>query len=467
LKARADGQWVAQVFPLSLDDKLAYAGWTAEVWIEPGKQPTQGAIYRPGHKAAGKLALVLGAGNVSSIGPMDALTKLFVENEVVVLKMNPVNEVSGPYIQRAFQCLIDEDFFGVVYGGADIGKHLTDHPLVETIHMTGSDRTHDAIVWGSSSDEIARNKAAKTPRLKKHVTSELGCVTPVFVVPGAWSEGDLGYQAKHVAGMVSQNGSFNCNAAKVVVTAKGWPLRERFLEKLKDALRATTPRKAYYPGARQRYQGFVDKYPRAEVLGARSDGKHGDGKHDDESVVPWTYFPDVPPQKGEHALTSEAFCGVLAETALDVTTASDFLKAIVPFGNDVVWGTLSCMILIDGATERACAAELDHAVAQLRYGGIAINGWAGALFGLCVTPWGAFPGHPLEDIVSGRGVVHNTFLFDHPQKSVLRMPFKSTPPPPWFPDHANLKGLAEKLTRYEGAPSLAKMPGIALAALRG
>ena len=44
-------------------------------------------------------------------------------------------------------------------------------------------------------------------------SAELGCVTPVLVVPGPWSESDLDFQARHVAGMVAQNASFNCNAA--------------------------------------------------------------------------------------------------------------------------------------------------------------------------------------------------------------------------------------------------------------
>jgi len=46
--------------------------------------------------------VVLGAGNVSSIGPMDTLYKLFAEGQVVILKMNPVNEYLGPFIDEAF-----------------------------------------------------------------------------------------------------------------------------------------------------------------------------------------------------------------------------------------------------------------------------------------------------------------------------------------------------------------------------
>ncbi len=40
LYARPDGQWVADVFPAKLEAML-YGGFRGEVWIQPGKQPTQ------------------------------------------------------------------------------------------------------------------------------------------------------------------------------------------------------------------------------------------------------------------------------------------------------------------------------------------------------------------------------------------------------------------------------------------
>jgi acyl-CoA reductase-like NAD-dependent aldehyde dehydrogenase len=455
LKQRASGQWVAQVFPNSVVEKILFAGWKAELWIEPGKATTQGAIYRD-RQTTGKVGLVLGAGNVSSIGPMDALHKLFFDNEVVVLKMNPVNEASGPFVARAFGALIDAGFMAVVYGGAEVGKHLTDHALVDTIHITGSDKTHDAIIWGGSAAEQQANKKAGTPRLSKPISSELGCVTPVIVVPGHWSDGELTYQATHIAGMVAQNGSFNCNAAKAVVLWQGWPQRDVFLAKLEAALKSTPVRKAYYPGAAQRYESFVQKYPQHRVLSAKTDG-----------VVPWTLLPDVPAKKGEYALTNEAFCGVLATTHLDAKDEAAFMEAATKFCNDEVWGTLSCMVLIHPRTQQQHAAAFEKMLDDLRYGGIAINGWAGALFGLGTTSWGAFPGHPLDDIESGRGAVHNTFMFDHPQKSVVYMPFVMKPAPVWFPQHRNLQQLGEKLTRFEAAPSVWKLPGLVAAAVKG
>jgi acyl-CoA reductase-like NAD-dependent aldehyde dehydrogenase len=456
---RPDGQQVATVFPVSLQDMALFTGFVGEVWIEPGKPASQGAIYRAKEKGEfpdGKVSLVLGAGNVASIGPMDALYKLFVDDEVVICKSNPVNAYLGPHWEAALKPLVDEGVFVVVHGGAAVGAHLCHHDGVDTIHMTGSDKTHDIILWGTSPDERARRKEADEPLLKKPISSELGCVTPVLIVPGEWSDKELDFVARHVAAMVTNNASFNCNAAKVLVVANGWAQKEAFLLKVRESLAMSPSRKAYYPGAQSRYQGFVDQYPNAMVL---SDGG--------EEIVPWTVLPDVPAKSGEYALTQEAFCGVLAEVALDVDSAEDFMKEATRFANDDCWGTLSCSVMIDPRTEKAHKAAFEDMVAGLRFGGVGVNLWPGVIYGLVSTTWGAFPGHSLKDIRSGRGVVHNSFFFDHPQKSVLRAPFTIAPKPVWFSDHKNQAEVGKRMLAYEVSPSWLKVPGIALAALKG
>lgn len=454
-RTREDGQVVAQVLPANLMDRLLWMGFTAEVWIEPDQPPTQGAIYREKNDT-GRVVLILGAGNNSSVSPMDMLYKLFVEDQVVVLKLNPVNDYEGPFIEQAFQSLIEDGFFSVVYGGAELGSYLCHHPEIDTIHVTGSQYTHDAIVWGNTPNERSHRQAANHPLLSKPITSELGCVTPVLVVPGNWSKADLAFQARHVASMVAHNASFNCDAAKVVVTAKGWDQREAFLSQLHQELAAIPTRKAYYPGAQERYQAFLDHYPQAQPLAPT-----------DEESVPWTVIPEVPPEQGEYALIHEAFCGVLAEVTLDVADAREFLSQAVNFANQKVEGTLSCVLLVHPATEKAYSAELERAIAELRYGGIGVNLWSGVIYALGVTTWGAFPGHPLTNISSGRGVVHNTYLFDHPQKSVVRAPFRISPTPAWFVTHKNLLQLGKRITAFEAAPTWNKLLSVALAALQG
>lgn len=460
LAAGPGGRTIATVFPQTLLERLVFSGMVAEVWIAPGEEPTQGRIYREkraGRYGGGRVAFVLGAGNISSIGPLDVLSKLIGEDEVALLKMNPVNAYLAPLIEEAFEPLIAAGYAAVVTGGKEVGEYLCHHDLVDTVHLTGSDKTHDAIVWGATPEEQARRKAAHAPLLSKPMSCELGCVTPILVVPGEWRPWDLEFQARHVASMVSHNASFNCTAGKVLVLASGWRQRQAFLDLVAAALAKMPPRYAYYPGAADRYDAFRMAYPQARVLGDSGDG-----------IVPWTLVPDVPARPGEYAFTNEAFCGVLAETTVEATDAASFLDAAVPFVNDDLWGTLSAVVLLDPATERALGkARVDQALADLRYGNIGVNAWTGANFALGVTGWGAYPGHTVENIGSGQGVVHNTYLFDHPEKSVIRAPFRFVPTPVWFGDHRTLGKLGPRLVDFESNPNWAKLPGVALLAFMG
>jgi acyl-CoA reductase-like NAD-dependent aldehyde dehydrogenase len=452
----ADGRQVATVFPRGTFDRMLYLGMKGDIWIQPGRPATRARVYRGEGTADAGCTLVLGAGNVSSIGPLDALTMLVVENRVTLLKLNPVNEYLDPIFAKAFAPLIDAGFMGVVRGGADVGAELCHHPLVDRVHLTGSRRTFDAIVWGSSEDERARRRQAHDPLMTKPVTAELGCVTPILVVPGPWSDDDLEFHARHIAGMVANNASFNCVAGKVLVLPDRWPLCDAFLARVSAALGRTPGRRAYYPGAFDRYGEFLRRYP-----GARKLGPSGEG------VVPWTLIPDVPAVRGEYALSTEAFCGVLATVRIDAAEPDEFLAKAVPFANDAVDGTLSCVLLVHPQTRRSHAASFDAAVSALRYGGIGINVWSGVLFAIGVTSWGAYPGHTPEDVGSGIGVVHNSLMFDYPEKSVIKAPFRGWPTPIWFADHRNLAEVGRQMTAFEGRPSWGKLPAILSAALRG
>ena len=452
---RPDGQWVARVFPQSLLDRALFTGVTCDVWIEPGKEPTQGANYRGG-KGSGGVCAVLGAGNQSSIPPMDVLTKLVVDDEVCLLKMNPVNEGLGPVIAKAFKPLIDAGFLQIAYGGVEVGQHLTDHPLVTSIHITGSDRAHDAIVWGTGAEQAA-NKAANTPRLPKHVTSELGCVSPVLVVPGTWTDAELEHQARQVASMLAYNCGFNCNGARLIVVSESWPQKDRFLTRVKEVLSSTPVRSAYYPTAHATHARFLEQYPNATRLGAVTS----------PDQLPWTVIEGLTEASDSFAFRNEPWCSIFSFVSIPSNGGAAFLDRAVPFANDRCWGTLAINVLIDPRTERELGERFDRAIAELRYGGIGINCWTGLNYGLVNATWGAFPGHPLTDIESGRGVVHNGLLLDHPQKSVVRAPFVMSPTPAWFTDHKNNLALGRVMTAFEAKPSWFKVPRVALTALKG
>ncbi len=459
LREGAGGQSIASVMPASPFDRILFRDMRAEVWILPDRPPSQGRIYRElaeGRPGTGLLALVLGAGNISSIAPTDVLHQMFVENRVVALKPNPVNAYLGPLLERAFAGLIEAGFLGVVYGGGETGRELCHDPRVEAIHLTGSERTYDAIVWGADEQERRRRKAAGEPLLTKPFSAELGCVTPVLVVPGRWSEADLEFQATHLAAMLTHNAGFNCTTSRVIVTARGWRQRKAFLEHVERRLAAEPPRRAYYPGASERLQRFVRRYPQARALSPAG-----------ADALPWTVIRDVPFAAGEPALAEESFCGMIAETAVDARDAPEFLERAVPQANERIHGTLSCVLLIDPDTAREHAAPVERAIRELRYGAIAVNAWTGVNFGLGVTSWGAFPGHTPERIESGTSVVHNAFLFDHPERSVVYAPFRPFPKPVWFTDHRNLLELGRRMTGFEARPSWSRLPGVILAALRG
>ncbi|HEX2254209.1 MAG TPA: aldehyde dehydrogenase family protein, partial [Thermoanaerobaculia bacterium] len=467
VETRADGRVVAPVFPASLWDRMFFPGVHAEVWMQPGVAAetlaeNQGLAHRSqgacDDAAPGRVALVLGAGNVSSIGPMDVLYKLFAELQVVLYKSHPVQDPLGPLFEEAFSPLIDAGSVRVVYGGAEVGEYLVDHEGVDEIHITGSDKTYEAIVFGAG-EEGERRKREDRPRLTKRFTAELGNVSPVLVVPGPWSPSDVAYQAENLVSMMANNAGFNCNAVRVVVLQEEWPQRAQLLAEVRRVLAATPTRPAYYPGAADRFETLVAAHPNAELFGEAAPGE-----------LPWALLPDLDPtDEDDPAFRMEAFCGLFGETALPAPSAATFLDRAVEFCNERLWGTLNATILIhpDSLADPATAAAYDRALASLRYGTIAVNIWAGVGYGMVTTPWGAFPGHSAQDIQSGLEVVHNTFLFDRPEKSIVRAPFRSWPKPPWFVTHKTAAPLGRDLTRFEAQPSPFKLPAIFLAALRG
>ncbi|MCG8454737.1 MAG: aldehyde dehydrogenase family protein [Holophagales bacterium] len=462
VRQRPNGQLTAEVFPGNLYDRIFYSGVSAEVWMQPGVdlenlELTMAEAYREAPE--GRLCLVLGAGNVSSIGPMDLLYKLFVELTTVVLKMHPVNAYLGPLVEDGFRALVDWGFLRVVYGGAEAGAHLCRHDQVDEIHITGSDKTVEAIVFGPG-EEGAKRKAERRPLQRKPISSELGNVSPVIVVPGPWSDSDLAYQAENIASMLSNNAGFNCNAARVLVTHEGWDSRDALRHELEEVLREVPTREAYYPGAEDRYHRFLDAHPSAEKLGSPV----GEGE------LPWVLIPDLDPAVSEDiCFREEAFCGVMAETALEAESPAQFLDRAVDFANETLWGTLSATLLIHphSLRDRETAAAYERALEHLQYGTVAINCWAAVGYGLVVTPWGAYPGHDIYDIQSGSGFVHNTLMFGAVQKAVVRTPFRMRPKPPWFALHRTALGMARKVTRFETDPSPLKLPGIFWDALRG
>ncbi|HEY3233182.1 MAG TPA: hypothetical protein VGJ84_00605, partial [Polyangiaceae bacterium] len=174
-----DGGLSVEVVPANGFEKALFPGVSCTVTLRGSFDRNrftedQARFYRQ-VDPEGAVTLVLGAGNVASIPPTDALHKMFVEGQVCLLKMNPINAYLGPHLERVFAPLIERGYFAVVQGGAEVGAYLCQHAGIDEVHITGSDKTHDEIVWGPPSAERVERKRRGDPVLKKKITSELGC----------------------------------------------------------------------------------------------------------------------------------------------------------------------------------------------------------------------------------------------------------------------------------------------------
>lgn len=468
VQTRPDGQVVVQVFPATMWDSLLLSGYSAHVWQQPGvtadRLRDKIAVRFKGPPPEPKVSLILGAGNINSIPPLDALYKLVAEGEGCLIKLNPVNDYLEPFLNAAFAPLVEQGFVKFVKGDGAVGAWLSNHELVDTMHITGSARTHDLIVFGPGPDgeERKRNNDPINPR---PISSELGGVGGTIVVPGPWSRADFRFQAEHLVTQKLHNGGFNCVASQVIIVPKGWDGTPKLLSAVKDVLREVLEnRPSYYPGTDKRRSVFTEAHPDADVLGDRN---------------PFVVVEGLSASDTDVCYVEEAFGPVWAVAEVDASEPDAFLAAATEFANEKLSGTLSCQVVIHPTTERKHAAAFDQAIANLRFGAVGINAWSGVAFLLPNATWGAFPGHTLNDVQSGIGVVHNAFLFDKPQKTVVRGPFQefprtvargqfhTSPKPLWFVTNQKADQVAEALTKFEATRNVALIPGLFAAALQG
>jgi aldehyde dehydrogenase (NAD(P)+) len=462
--SRRGPRLAAPVFPADRFDAAVYRplGLRAEVRFAPGLSADDvregQARFHRGGRREGRSCLVLGAGNINSIPTTDVLTKLLVEGKTCVLKLNPVNAYLGPLVEEAFADAVARGLVAVVHGGAAEGTYLAQHPAIDEVHVTGSERTHDLLVWGPPGPERAARIARGEPVLAKPITSELGNVTPVLVVPGPYSARDLAVQADNVAGMLTHNGSFNCISAKLLVLPRGWRQREQFLALLRESLSRAPARAAWYPGAEGRWSAYVAG--RAEV--------HR-GAPGPAGTLPWAIVTGLDPDDpAERAFREEPFCAVLGETSVGSEEPVEFLRAATRFANERVWGTLAAALVVHPETDRGSSGEaLEAAIAGLRYGTVCVNVWPGFAFGAGTTPWGAYPGAPLSAAQSGRGFVHNTRMLEGVEKVVMRAPLRPIAKLPYIPSHRTAHQLGRRLTALEASGSWTRVPGVFAAALTG
>ena len=277
--------------------------------------------------------------------------------EVVICKMNPVNDYLGPIFDDIFASLIRDRYLAFAYGGADVGEYLTRHNAVQAIHITGSARTFDLIVYGPG-EEGQRRKAADDRVVDKPVNSELG-----------------GVGATIAARPVAQS------RLPVSSRPRGHPETAQCRAQLR---RQPGPRSspAYWDGSSQmlrevragpgrlRAEGRLCPRHRGapERVAASRAHRRGAGRRRETAVRGL--------RSGHRALRVQH--RVVRPGHGDDLAAGDagqFLQRAVDFCNDKLYGTLSVNLIVHPATRRQLGADFDRAIAALRYGGIGINVW--------------------------------------------------------------------------------------------
>ncbi len=467
VRTTATGQVVARVFPATGWDRLLLNGYELDVWMQPGVTADRlretVAVFYAEPEPPGRVTLVLGAGNVSAISVLDVLYAMFVHGDVVVLKMNPVNEAYGPTLEKIFAPLVDAGFLRFVYGGGDVGAALVRSDLVDAVHITGSARTFEAIVWGNG-PEAEERRRRNEPLLRKPISSELGGVGPTIVLPGDWTDADIAFQADHVASQRLLNSGHACVASQVLVLPESWPLKDRFLAAVRQSLTAAPQREPFYPGTDDKIDRFLAENPDAEMLDGRQKR---------------ALLTGVDSASEHPAFVEEYFGPVYVTTEIPGGTTAEYLHNAVAFANERLMGDLSANLIVDPVTARRLGPELDLALAELRAGNIGVNVWAGVMFIVNRAAWGAYAGNPLDDIRSGSGVVHNSLMLDRPQKNVMWAPFRAFPrsarhgaltmalKPPWFISNRTQTSTAKQLTYFVADPRIRRLPRLIASTLRG
>ena len=461
VKRTAAGNLAVQVYPNNAIDSILFKDITVDVYMQPdvteqSLAANRANFYKKPHQ--GKVALVLGAGNIASIGIMDVLTKMFNEGKVCLLKMNPVNAYLGPFIEEAFKTAIDQQFLAVVYGGAEVGRHLVYHPKIDEVHLTGSDKTYDQIVWGNNGAEADERRAQNQPLLRKPISAELGNVTPIIIVPGPYSDKEIRFQAEQIATAFTMNASFMCCTAKVLLMPKNWDGSTKFIKALQEVCAEIPLRAAYYPGAEDRWQAIVKNRNNVTNIGKPQFNE-----------LPWTFITDLNPDDVHESLfKEESFCSVIGCIQVGSADPVEFLQAATHFANNRLWGTLNATLIVHPKTLKVANinAAFEQAISQLKYGAITVNTFIGLLF--CTgAPWGAYPGSTSQDIQSGSGFVHNTSMLESIEKAVLRAPLTTFPKPAWLASHKKSKVVTQRLVAMEENASWAQVPGIIIAAMQG
>ena len=402
---------------MSFDDINKYRGFSKRYNIDPS------------------ITLVLGAGNFSSIPYLDVLYHLITRKSVILLKLNPVNEYLKPVFEKVFQNFIERGYIIVTTGNIDESKYMAQHPGINHIHLTGSDKTYENIVYGRELTNKEKISKSVTKINNKPISSELGNVTPIIIHPGKWSTSDIKYQARKIVTAKLNNNGFNCIAAQVVVLPDGWGQTETLIKYVKHYMSKAKERKAYYPESIERLEKLEkDKgYERVNALSCVT-------PHLTREIKAYSKFE-----------IDEVWSSTIYFKKIEYTSIEDFAHKAIAYCNNELWGNLGVSVIIKDHDKKFNKHITNLYIDELRYGTVAINEWAAIGYIIPQLPWGGYPGNKDNDIQSGQSVVHNSMLFESPLKGVVNTKFRISKiiDPPWFITNKKARRLFKNLTYYQ------------------
>ena len=402
---------------MSFDDINKYRGFSKRYDIDPS------------------ITLVLGAGNFSSIPYLDVLYHLITRKSVILLKLNPVNEYLKPVFEKVFQNFIERGYIIVTTGNIDESKYMATHPGINHIHLTGSDKTFEDIVYGRELTDKERKTKSLSKINNKPISSELGNVTPIIIHPGKWSTSDIKYQARKIVTAKLNNNGFNCIAAQVVVLPDGWGQTDTLIKFVKHYMSKAKERKAYYPESIERLEKLEkDKgYERVNSLSCVT-------PHLTREIKAYSKFE-----------IDEVWSSTIYFKKIEYTSIEDFANKAIDYCNDELWGNLGVSVIIKDHDRKFNKHITNLYIEKLNYGTVAVNEWAAIGYIIPQLPWGGFPGNRDNDIQSGQSVVHNSMLFESPLKGVVNTKFRISRliDPPWFVTNKKARRLFRNLTYYQ------------------
>ena len=402
---------------MSFDDINKYRGFSKRYDIDPS------------------ITLVLGAGNFSSIPYLDVLYHLITRKSVILLKLNPVNEYLKPVFEKVFRNFIERGYIIVTTGNIDESKYMASHPGINHIHLTGSDKTFEDIVYGRELTEKERKSKSLSKINNKPITSELGNVTPIIIHPGKWSTSDIKYQARKIVTAKLNNNGFNCIAAQIVVLPDGWGQTDTLIKYVKHYMSKAKERKAYYPESIERLEKLEkDKgYERVNALSCTT-------PHLTREIKAYSKFE-----------IDEVWSSTIYFKKIEYTSIEDFARKAIDYCNEELWGNLGVSVIIKDHDRKFNNHITNLYIDKLKYGTIAINEWAAIGYIIPQLPWGGFPGNRDNDIQSGQSVVHNSMLFESPLKGVVNTKFRISRliDPPWYVTNKKARRLFKNLTYYQ------------------